>query len=199
MEDYSLPAGSSCECCVTHRKFYPGEEYVSVLFEGGGNCVRKDYSLEAWQSHAPEKYLAMWKTRAPSQTEPRKSRTAINDLLLAMFDQLRESGETPDKLYVLSLLLVRRRIMRLEEQFDENAARYLRLYSQFRDEYYQIPAAYPTPKRQEEIQTELMDVLIGNEPQPPQKLISEEEAKSIQIWDPDEIELPDLNDLSSDI
>lgn len=199
MENYSIPASGSCECCVTHRKFQPGEEYVVVLFESGGSYARKDYSLEAWKEHAPEKYLAMWKTRAPSQTEPRKSRVAVNDVLLAMFDRLRECGEAPDKLYVLSLLLVRRRIMRLEEQFNENAAQYLRLYSQLRDEYYQIPAVYPTPKRQKEIQAELTDVLVGNEPQPPQKTISNEEVESIQIWNPDEIELPDLKDLPFDV
>ncbi len=196
MENYSIPVGNSCECCVTHRKFQPDEEYVAVLFESGGSYVRKDYSLEAWKEHAPEKYLAMWKTRAPSHTEPRKSRAAVNDVLLAMFDRLRECGKSPDKLYVLSLLLVRRRIMRLEEQFDENAAQYLRLYSQFRDEYYQIPVVSPTPKRQSEIQAELTDVLVGNKPQPPQKTISDEEMESIQIWNPDEIELPDLKDLS---
>lgn len=199
MDDYSFQSTAPTECCVTHRAFQPGEEFISVLAEIGGNKVRKDYSFEAWKEHPPEKYLAMWKSRMPAQTEPKKSRAAINDVLLAMFDQMRTRYENPDKLYVLSLLLVRRRIMRLEEQFDENASQILRLYSQFRDEYYQIPVVNPTPERQAEIQAELTEVLVGNEPHPPKKMISPEEEETIQLWNPDEIELPEVEDLPPDL
>ena len=158
-----------------------------------GNLTRRDYSLEAWEKHPPEKYSACWRARVPLPTAaPRRSREAINDVLLEMFDQLRNQYDAPDKLYILSLLLVRRRVMRLEESFDKNAEETLRLYSQNRDEYYQIPVVPPTPERQAEIQTELTEVLTGNAPH---KIVSPEEEQTVQIWNPDEIELPEVEEI----
>ena len=196
MEEYTIQTAPPTECCVTHRAFQPGEEYVAVLFEMNGGLTRRDYSLEAWEKHPPEKYAACWRARVPlPSSAPRRSREAINDVLLEMFDQLRTQYDAPDKLYILSLLLVRRRVMRLEESFDKNAEETLRLYSQNRDEYYQIPVVPPTPERQAEIQEELTEVLTGNAPHPPQKIVSPEEEQTVQIWNPDEIELPEVDDL----
>lgn len=191
MEEYNIPASVPTECCVTHRAFEPGEEYVTALFETNGNYVRKDFSREAWEKNPPEKYAAMWHGKIPERNEPRKSRTAINDVLLALFDNLRERYEFPEKLYILSLLLVRRRIMQMEEQFDENAATTLKLYSQQRDEYYSIPIATPSPERQAEIQTELSEILVGNEPELPRRTVPQNNEE-IQIWNPDEIEFPNV-------
>jgi len=196
MEDYTIQTAPPTECCVTHRAFQPGEEYVAVLFEMNGNLTRRDYSLEAWKEHPPEKYSACWHARIPVQSAaPRRSREAINDVLLEMFDHLREQYSEPDKLYILSLLLVRRRIMRLEDSFEENAEEVLRLYSQNRDEYYKIPVVTPTPERQAEIQAELTAILTGDAPHPPQKMVSPEEEQTVQIWNPDEIELPEVKEI----
>lgn len=199
MEEYSFQNPGTSECCLTHRPFQPEEEFIAVLFEANGGYVRKDYSLEAWESNPPEKYHAMWRMRMPSAVEPRKSKTAVNDVLLGMFDEMYGTNHEPDKLYVLSLLLVRRRIMRLEELFNENSANVLSLYSQFRDEYYQIPVVNPTPERQEQIQSELTDILVGNEPQPPKKILSQAEEDSIQFWDPDAIEIPEVGELPPEL
>ena len=188
MEEYTIQTAPPTECCVTHRAFQPGEEYVAVLFEMNGGLTRRDYSLEAWEKHPPEKYAACAEQAA-------NVKQAINDVLLEMFDQLRNQYDAPDKLYILSLLLVRRRVMRLEESFDKNAGETLRLYSQNRDEYYQIPVVPPTPERQAEIQEELTAVLLGNAPHPPQKIVSPEEEQTVQIWNPDEIELPEVEEI----
>lgn len=193
MEEYNIPSAIPTECCVTHRTFEPGEEYIAALFQLNGNYQRKDYSLEGWAKNPPEKYAAMWKARIPSKDEPHKSRTAINDVLLALFDQLRERYEFPEKLYVLSLLLVRRHIMQMEEQFDENAVTTLRLYHPQRDEYYNIPIANPTPEIQAEIQAELTAILVGNQPEiQRQSTKIEKDLSEIQIWNPDEIEFPEV-------
>ncbi len=200
MEEYNISFTQPKECCVTRQAFQPGDEFVTALFETKGSYVRKDYSLEAWNAQPLKDFIAMWRGRIPENTElPRRSRTAVNELLLEIFDDLRTHYAQPDKLYVLSLLLVRRRVMRLEETFGNEAERVLRLYSQFRDEYYQVPIVPPTPERQAEIQKELADVLTGNEPQAPQRLLSPEEELSIQIWDPDAIELPEVEDLPPDL
>lgn len=195
MEDYSIQNSGTGECCITHRPFRPGEEFAAVLFEVNGNFVKKEYSLEAWKEQKPENFHAMWISRMPvPQSGPKRSRTAVNDVLLAMFDQLRIQCEAPDKLYVLSLLLVRRRIMRIEDQFDENTPNQLRLYSPFRDEYYQIPAVTPNAERQAEIQAELTEILTGNAPDGPKRLDGAGDAdEELAFQDPDDIEIPELD------
>ena len=196
MEDYSIQNSGTGECCLTHRAFAPGEEFVSVLFELNGNFVKKEYSMEAWNEQKPENFHAMWISRMPvPQSEAKRSRTAVNDLLLAMFDQLRTQCEAPDKLYVLSLLLVRRRIMRIDDQFDENTPNQLRLYSPFRDEYYQIPAVSPNVQRQTEIQAELTEILTGNVSNVSKKSAAAGEFGDGELTfpDPDKIEFPELD------
>ncbi|MBQ4143188.1 MAG: hypothetical protein IJD43_06900 [Thermoguttaceae bacterium] len=196
MEDYSIQNSGTGECCLTHRAFAPGEEFVSVLFELNGNFVKKEYSMEAWKEQKPENFHAMWISRMPvPQSEAKRSRTAVNDLLLAMFDQLRTQCEAPDKLYVLSLLLVRRRIMRIDDQFDENTPNQLRLYSPFRDEYYQIPAVSPNVQRQTEIQAELTEILTGNVSNVSKKSAAAGEFGDGELTfpDPDKIEFPELD------
>ena len=196
MEDYSIQNSGTGECCLTHRAFAPGEEFVSILFELNGNFVKKEYSMEAWKEQKPENFHAMWISRMPvPQSEAKRSRTAVNDLLLAMFDQLRTQCEAPDKLYVLSLLLVRRRIMRIDDQFDENTPNQLRLYSPFRDEYYQIPAVSPNVQRQTEIQAELTEILTGNVSNVSKKSAAAGEFGDGELTfpDPDKIEFPELD------
>jgi hypothetical protein len=64
--------------------------------------------------------------------------------------------------YVLALLLVRRRVMRLEEQeYDERGAEVLVLYCPRRDTTYRVPAIAPDPSRIDEIQEELAKLLFA--------------------------------------
>lgn len=114
MTDYQIQA-STRRCAVTGRELNPGEACYSVLLEEGGSLARKDYSVQAWQG-PPEGAFSFWKTRLP--TGQAVKRPPIDDeLLLECFHRL--EGETePGKQsfrFVLALLLIRRRRLRLEE------------------------------------------------------------------------------------
>ena len=80
--------------------------------------------------------------------------------LLNFFDELAEQPDKQDMRYVLALLLVRRRVMRMEEeQRDEAGQERLMLYCPRRDAQYEVPAVAPDPQRAEEIQQVLAKLL----------------------------------------
>ncbi|MDO4585531.1 MAG: hypothetical protein Q4D62_15720 [Planctomycetia bacterium] len=195
VEDYTIQCPHPCQCCVTQRVLEPGEAFYAAVFSENGNFVRKDYSLQAWKTCPPEDCVGYWRTTVPQKTESRRCRAMIHELLLSLWDHLRERGEQPDKLYILSLFLVRRRMLRLEEPaFTENPREVMELYSPTRDESYTLPVVVPTPERQAEIQQELTQILMGNSP------LAEPSPHDdrMEPIDPDCIELPEVVEFPQD-
>ena len=75
-------------------------------------------------------------------------------------DQECEQGDKRDMRYVLALLLVRRRVMRLEEnEQDEQGRPVVVLYCPRREATYKVPAVVPEQSRVDEIQEELAKLL----------------------------------------
>lgn len=195
MEDYTIQCPNPCQCSVTQRVLEPGEPFYAAIFLENGNFIRRDYSLQGWKTQPPEDCVGYWRTTVPSKTEPQRCRAMIHDLLLSLWDYLRENGEQPDKLYILSLLLVRRRILRLEEpSFTEHPREMMELYSPTRDESYTLPVVIPTPERQVEIQQELTQILLGN---PPVEEPRQHDDR-VEPMDPDSIELPEVVEFPQD-
>ena len=90
----------------------------------------------------------------------KRSPRAPNDVLLQFFDELAEQPAKQDMRYVLALLLVRRRVMRLEEeQRGSGVGEVLVLYCPRRDATYQVPVVIPDQAKIEEVQRELASLL----------------------------------------
>ena len=198
MEDYNIERPTTNTCFATKREFQPGETYYAVVVANGKNLVRRDYSQEAWQAHPVENPVAVWRCTVAKKSEPVKSWRSINEVLLSLFDKLYQQTTEPDKLYILALLLVRRHLMRLEESTPEMRAEHvLELYSPQRDQTYTLTEAAPSAERQEEIQRELAFLLRGNNPEdyvpsPLEKNAEITEETHLQLWNPDDIELPEV-------
>jgi len=146
-------------CHATGRELAAGETYFSVLLAEGSEVKRYDYSPEAWPG-PPEEAVGWWQAQIPDRKSQR-AHWAPNDVMLEFFDELAEQPEKQDMRYVLSLLLVRRRVMRHEEtRHDEQGRELLVLYCPRRDATYEVPAVAPgQPERIEEIQQELAALL----------------------------------------
>jgi hypothetical protein len=145
-------------CAATGRELAPGEAYYSAMVVEGAEIKRLDYALDAWQGPPPGA-IGWWKSQRP-EPGTRPSHWAPNDVMLDFFDRLESEPENQDMRYVLALLLVRRRVMRLEDtQHDEHGGELLVLYCPRRDTTYQIPALVPEPSRIEQIQDELARLL----------------------------------------
>jgi hypothetical protein len=160
---------STRRCAATDRPLEPGDECYSVLEIVGADVVRKDYCREAW-SGPPEAAFGWWKSRVPDPVI-RKIKVAPNDVLLELFDRLADQPALEDLRYVLTLLLVRRRVFRLETA-DETAGdsdvprstesiETMSVYCPKRDATYQVPAVFPSGQRIDEIQQQLGDLLVA--------------------------------------
>ena len=136
----------------------PGEWYFSALVPQGDGVRRHDYCLEAWKE-PPADCLGWWKAQIPDRAATKKH-WAPNDVMLHFFDELAEVPGKEDMRYVLALLLVRRRVMRMEEERrGHDGDEVMVLYCPRRDATYEIPAVMPSPERVERIQAELAQLL----------------------------------------
>ena len=149
----------SRQCAVTERKLGPGEEFYSVLELRGADLIRKDFASEVWQG-PPDSALAWWKSRVPDPAATR-ARLAPNEVLLELFDELVGQPDHADTLYVLALLLIRRRVFR-EEGAADGAGDSLSVLCPRRGESYTVPIVSPNDERIEEIQQRLAELLFAD-------------------------------------
>jgi hypothetical protein len=166
----------SRRCAVTDRALEPGDLCYSLLEVSGAEVLRKDFSADAWNG-APDGALGWWKSRIPEPTA-KKIKLAPNEVLLELFDQLADQPGQIDLRYVLALLLVRRRVLRVEEvssvgcQASGNSDtphattgalnEVMRVYCAKRDATYDVIVSMPTGARVDEIQQQLSDLLIAD-------------------------------------
>jgi hypothetical protein len=145
-------------CAASGREFAPGETYYSALVPEGSELKRYDYSVDAWPG-PPAEAVGWWKSQVPDRTAARK-RWAPNDVMLNFWDELAVQGDKQDMRYVLTLLLIRRRVFRLEEEtHDPHGRELLTIYCPRREATYTVPATIPDPARVDQIQEELAALL----------------------------------------
>ena len=147
-------------CAVTGREFKPGEIFYSVLLPDGNSWKRLDYSAESWHG-PPEGCIAWWRTQMPAAEQ--KRHWAPSEVMVRCLEELAERPDRSDFRYVLALLMIRRRILRLEETRRENGTEILRVYCPLTDATYEIPAVVPPEERLQELEQELLSLLEGDE------------------------------------
>ena len=149
-------------CVTSGRKLDPGETFYSVLKIDGSQVVRTDYAVDQWQD-PPKEVFAWWKSRVP-ESDPTKPKLAPNEVLLELFDQLGQQPNATDMRYILALFLVRRRLLRHDEQVcgsDEAGDGDLVVYCPSREETYRVPEVELDKARIERIQVELSELLYA--------------------------------------
>jgi hypothetical protein len=157
-------------CAVTNQELKPGDTCYSVLEVKGADIIRKDFSAQAWTG-PPSEAFGWWKSQVP-EPNAKRIKLAPNDVLVEFFEQTAGQTESDDMRYVLALLLVRRRVFRLESSDIEYAkqnesadVQILTVFCPKREATYEVRAVTPSDERIEEIQRQLSELLIaGTEP-----------------------------------
>ncbi len=169
-------------CAATDRALEPGDVCYSVLEINGAEVIRKDFCTEGWTG-SPDSAFGWWKSRIP-EPSAKKIKLAPNEVLLELFDQLAERPDQTDLRYVLMLLLVRRRMLRVEEvsgvgcrvsDADSTNTRHptpdtsargssevMSVYCPKRDTSYEVQIDMPSGERIDEIQQQLSELLIAD-------------------------------------
>src|SRR5436305_14138401 len=144
MIDYEIQRCSR-RCAATERELKDGETCFSALVPEGAAVVRRDYSMEAWQG-PPENAIGWWKTTI---VDPQAGRPhwAPNDVMLNYFERLLENPTAEDARYVLALLLVRRRVLRVEGHEKDDRGRDTLVLPCGRNETaYRVAETMPSPE-----------------------------------------------------
>jgi hypothetical protein len=92
----------------------PGERFYGALVEQAGRFERREYAADAWPG-PPEGAVGYWAGRVPAGETPR--RPSVDDqTLVECFRRLDGTAEASrvSFRYVLALLLVRRKLLRLD-------------------------------------------------------------------------------------
>jgi len=150
----------SRQCAATGRTFAPGETYFSTLHIEQGAPVRRDYAAGEWRGPA-EGAIAWWKARVDNDSS--KPKLAPQDVLLNLFAELADRPDEAEFRYVLGLLLIRRRIVKLDETRRDAAGELLILDCPRRNEQYELRVATPDPERTQQLQQRLVELLYGGE------------------------------------
>jgi hypothetical protein len=151
-------------CAATGRPFAEGEEFYSCLVAEGAHVRRHDYAVEAWQG-PPEGALGWWKSKMATQ-HAKKKRMAPSEVLLELFTGLESVADQQDMRYVLALLMVRRRVLRVEEaganEPGAESGETLVLYCPRNEITYRVSVIVPDEARAAQIQDELARLLFAD-------------------------------------
>ena len=150
----------SRRCAASGRELKPGETFFSVLVAVGADVERQDYAAEAWQG-PPADAIGWWTAQVP---DPRSNRVhwAPNDVMLHYFAQLQEVPTKQDSCYVSALLMIRRRILKLEAtSVDDQGQEVLLVYCARNESEYRVPVVTPDASRADQIQKELAELLFA--------------------------------------
>ena len=115
---------------------------------------RQDIATELWTG-PPENCFGWWKSTAKHVADT-TSQQVTGESLQSLFEQLTVQPGEADTLYILTLLLLRRKLLRYEKETrDEQGNRMLEVYALHTNMTYLIPVAMPNHERLEEIQRQL--------------------------------------------
>jgi hypothetical protein len=143
-------------CAASGQELAPGEVFFSVLRRHGAELVRADYASDRWAG-PPDDCIGWWKSRMPDRDAGRV-KLAPNDVLLQLFQQLEAVPDKQDMRFVLALLLVRRRVLQVDESSGDDP-NYMTLFCPRDESTYRVANLMPDEGRIEQIQEELARVL----------------------------------------
>lgn len=125
--DYEI-ARTSGRCAVTGRVLQEGEPYYTALFETDDSLERRDFAVEAWDG-PPGGCFCFWKTRMPVRDKKRRPVVINQEVLTQIFLQLEETqSEMKQRFrFILALLLLRKRVLKLDNTVREDGLEYWEL------------------------------------------------------------------------
>jgi hypothetical protein len=150
---------NSRRCAITGRELEPGERYFSALVEEGNQLLRRDYCQEAWTG-PPSGAFSFWTGRVPPPLENARPRFD-DDLLEECFHRLAAQTD-PGRInfrYVVTLLLLRRKRLKLDQTATENGVETLTVRSTRDGSRCEVVNPRLTEDEMRQVQDEVFQVL----------------------------------------
>lgn len=154
-------ARSSRTCAGSGESIEPGAPFYSALLEGDDTFERRDYSLAAWPEADKSGFFSYWKNKGGEPREKDDKKLQVDyDRLLSFFDSL-EGSEDPGRIlfrYVLALILVRRRRLRLDDMQRTDTGDRLVIYDRRHERTLEIVAPEATRDDMQKVQAKLNEL-----------------------------------------
>lgn len=148
---------SSRRCAISGREFEVGEKYISILIDEDGNMVRKDIATDEWKG-PDENCIGWWQSRVPDLTKG-KVYWAPRDVLISFFQRL-VAGDVPDKTYVMAILLVQKKYLKLLDTVDSESGQVMELMDNSSREKFEVAVSELNSERVNQIQNEFAEKLF---------------------------------------
>jgi hypothetical protein len=170
MQQFDFRRGGK-KCSVTERLLEPGETYWSALIElADGQTSRLDFSDDSWEGPGDD-CIGFWRQQVPD-LDTGKVYWAPKSVLLSYFKHQLEKNQN-EAAFVMSLLLLQKRILTHKDTIDAEEGRYSILLDRKDGETFEVPEVDISDDQVVSIQNELGEHLFSNQP-----IIADEEAES---------------------
>lgn len=149
-------------CATTGRELAEGESYYAVLLESAAGLERRDYSVEGW-SGPPEGSFCHWKGRIPVKQKKSGPISLDPELLTHLFLLLEQSDSEPMQQlrFVLGLLLMRKRLVRLETTKQEEGREFWQLKLLQDGSSHTVPNPQLSNEHVDRLSAQLLALLSG--------------------------------------
>lgn len=117
-------------CVLCERTFAEEEVYLSALYDEKNAFTRKDFCVECWDKKGNGNIFSYWKTKVPKKPQT-VQRYANIDVFYDLFNKLENENDASrvNFRYVLSLYLMRKKILKLKTSHKSNGNDYLVLHN----------------------------------------------------------------------
>ena len=149
---------SSRKCSISGREFDVGEEYVSALMDIDGELVRQDIGCDQW-NESQDNCIGWWKSRVPDLTKGQVY-WAPRDVLVSYFKRLLEQKDERDKAYVMAILLLQKKTLKLLDTTAADEGDIMQLMENSSRERFEVPVVDLTEDQINQIQAEFAEKLF---------------------------------------
>lgn len=117
-------------CVLCEKTFIEEEVYLSALYDENNAFTRRDFCVECWDKKGKGDSFSYWKTKVPKKPET-VQRYATIDVFYDLFNKLENESDVSrvNFRYVLSLYLMRKKVLKLKTSHKSNGNEYLVLHN----------------------------------------------------------------------
>jgi hypothetical protein len=127
--EWSINKGAHV-CYLCERTFPEEEVYLSALYDENNEFLRKDFCVECWDNRDNKNSFSYWKTKISKKPEKVEKYAKI-DVFYDLFNKLENEKELSrvNFRYVLSLYLIRKKVLKLVSTHKSNENEYMVLHN----------------------------------------------------------------------
>ena len=151
---------TSLVCTGCNKPFAEEQEIFSALYDERPIFARRDYCTECWPRQDRQPVFSHWQTRMPKRDAPVR-RFVDDDVVMDFFQRL-DGSQEPVKVsfrYVLGLLLMRKKVLKLKELRRTETGAALVLHDRVRDRDYEVADPNLTEEQIQQVTGEIHQVL----------------------------------------